>query len=110
MFPVMYNPSTANVATLAVPDTDTNTLLLDNTRMPELPEDTLPVFVTFCWNVRAVVPTTIGLFVASTHCVSAYMVPSVTIKIMPASISPVALASVDRVQVPFDPVPGVVTT
>ena len=63
----------------------------------------------FCSKVRAVVPMMIGSLVVSFHCVSAYTVPSVTMTIIPASISPVVLPSVVRTQVPFEPEPTVST-
>jgi hypothetical protein len=60
--------------------------------------------------VNAVDPIVIGSSVVSFHCVSALtVVPSVTIIIEPAFISPAASASELLAQVPFAPAPTVVT-
>ena len=66
----------------------------------------LPVF---CKNTNAVTPISIGSSVINFQDVSAYVLPSVTMTIIPALISPVVLLSLVLVQVPLDPVPATET-
>ena len=54
-------------------------------------------------------PIVMGFSVVSFHWVSLYVVPSVTITIMPDSISPVSFPSLVLVHVPLDPAPTVAT-